>query len=325
MRRIRNICRTHRFDDRYTAWSAVVVICGLLIGTSLLSAGLGQETQAAVKVGQDPAVTPVSGPSWPNRLGLRYSDTTLGRSGATYGPPPDQRPAPAPPIPLQVGRPVVLSGADLYRLNCQACHRAEGAGTPPEIKSVVAAVQGSSLELVRRQLQQQGKTATASDARTQAAKARTDLFNRIRKGGQRMPPFAHLQEADIASIYGYLTELAASPDAAPESRRTVSWARLGEHVIKGTCHICHDAVGPRPSSQAMSQGVIPPFNVLLQDKPVVDFLTKVRSGAAVTSADAAFHYRGRMPVFPYLRDVDVAAAYMFLNEYPPQREGYAGR
>ena len=67
------------------------------------------------------------------------------------------------------------------------------------------------------------------------------------------------------------------------------------------------------------QGTIPPLNVLLQEKPVVDFLTKVRSGAAVTSSDASFHYRGRMPVFAYLRDIDVAAAYTFLVDYPPQR------
>jgi hypothetical protein len=32
-----------------------------------------------------------------------------------------------------------------------------------------------------------------------------------------------------------------------------------------------------------------------------------------------------MPVFPYLRDLEVAAAYMFLVDYPPQAEGPAGR
>jgi hypothetical protein len=44
----------------------------------------------------------------------------------------------------------------------------------------------------------------------------------------------------------------------------------------------------------------------------------VRSGAAVTSDDARIHYRGRMPVFSYLRDVDVAAAFTYLAEYPPR-------
>ena len=134
-----------------------------------------------------------------------------------------------------------------------------------------------------------------------------------------MPPFPHLQKEDIDALYAYLTQLAGSPDASPQSRRTTSWARLGEHVVKGTCHICHDAVGPRPSGEAqLVQGKIPSFTALLEDKPVVDFVTKVRSGAAVMTGDPLFHYRGRMPVFSYLQDVEVAAAYMFLVDYPPQ-------
>jgi mono/diheme cytochrome c family protein len=216
-----------------------------------------------------------------------------------------------------MGRSVELTGADIYRLNCQACHRAEGVGSPPEIKSVIAAVQGSSLELIRRESQQKGTTAGAADARAKADRARTELFDRIKRGGQRMPPLAHLGDADLTALYGYLTALAGAPEA-PAARRTVSVARLGEHVVKGTCLICHDAVGPRPSSQAMLQGTVPPLNVLLQEKPIVDFLTKVRSGAAVTSDDARIHYRGRMPVFSYLRDVDVAAAFTYLAEYPPR-------
>jgi mono/diheme cytochrome c family protein len=277
---------------------------------------------------QDPVVTPVAGPSWLHHLGLTYRESSLGRSGATYGPPPTpstygppSTPRPSQPnaAPLAVGKPVVLSGADLYRLNCQACHRAEGTGAPPEIKSVLGLVQGSSLELVRRHLQQEGKTATHSAARTQAARARADLYQRIQKGGQRMPALAHLQEADIDALYAYLTQLAGSPDALPQMRRTTSWARLGEHVVKGTCHICHDAVGPRPSGEAvLMQGLIPPFTTLLADKPVADFVTKARSGAAVMTGDPAFHYRGRMPVFSYLQDVEVAAAYMFLVDYPPR-------
>ena len=142
-------------------------------------AGADGGRQGSVKLGQDPSVTPVSGPSWLNHLGVRYDETTLGRSGATYGPGPDQ-PAGAPPsIPLQVGRPVTLTGGDLYRLNCQACHRAEGKGTPPEIKSVFTAVQGSSLELVRRQLRNKGRQPTP--VRQAPAIARADLVSRIKK------------------------------------------------------------------------------------------------------------------------------------------------
>ncbi len=301
----------------------VVFIAGSVVGTTLTVVGGDFSNQQSAHPPKTktpaPVVTPVAGPSWLNRLGLRYSDTSLGRSGATYGPPtPLPRPSLPSAVPLAVGRPVELSGADLYRLNCQSCHRAEGTGSPPEIKSVLGLVQGSSLKLVREHLEKTGTASAGSAARAQATRARADLYQRIQKGGQRMPPLAHLQEADINAVYAYLTLLAGTPDGPPQSRQTTTWARLGEHVVKGTCHICHDAVGPRPSSQALAQGTIPPFTILLEDKPVVEFLTKVRSGAPVTMGDPAFHYRGRMPVFPFLQDVEVAAAYMFLVDYPPQ-------
>jgi mono/diheme cytochrome c family protein len=303
-----------------------VVVAGLLALNALIRGDVmsGSQTGRASKRTPDPDVTAVAGPSWLNRLGVTYGETTLGRSGAPYGPPPGQAVG-AVPKPLAVGHAVALTGADLYRLNCQSCHRAEGTGSPPEIKSVLGAVQGSSLELVRRQLIQQGKADVDSLARAQAGRARTDLHDRVKKGGQRMPALAHLQEADFAALYGYLTQLASSPDPAPQLRRAVSWSRLGEHVIKGTCHICHDAVGPRPTRQAMVEGAIPAFTTLLEDKPVIDFVTKVRIGAPVTMGDPVFHYRGRMPVLPHLREVEIAAAYMFLVDYPPQAKAPGAR
>jgi mono/diheme cytochrome c family protein len=293
-------------------------IAALMAAGAVALAGQQAGQPASGKPARDPNVTPVAGPSWLNQLGVRPGDTTLGRGGATYGPPPGERTSKPAPIPFDdIGRPVVLTGADLYRLNCQACHRAEGSGAAPDVKSVLGLVQGSSLALVRKQLHEQGKGNVEAAARAQSAKARTELHNRVLKGGQKMPPLAHLQEADFTALYAYLTQLAGAPDASRQSRRTLSWSRLGEHVVKGTCHICHDAVGPKPTTEAMMRGTIPPFTTLLAEKPIVDFLTKVRAGAPVT-LEAPFHFRGRMPVFPYLRDVEVAAAYMFLVEYPPQ-------
>jgi mono/diheme cytochrome c family protein len=312
--------RTHKL----AAIAALMAATALTVGV----AGSSNEQGTPAPKTTDPVVTPVAGPSWLNRLGLTYRESSLGRSGATYGPPPPaptygppSAPRPLQPgaAPLAVGKPVVLSGADLYRLNCQACHRAEGTGSPQEIKSVLGLVQGSSFELVRQHLQKQGRTSSSSAARAEATRAKGDLYRRIQKGGQRMPAFAHLQDADIDVLYAYLTRLAGSPDALPQLRQTTSWARLGEHVVKGTCHICHDAVGPRPSGQsALVLGIIPSFAALLEDKPVADFVTKVRSGAPVTTGEAAFHYRGRMPVLSYLQDTEVAAAYMFLVDYPPR-------
>jgi mono/diheme cytochrome c family protein len=119
-------------------------------------------------------------------------------------------------------------------------------------------------------------------------------------------------------VYAYLTELAGTPDARPMVKETVSWERLGENVVKGTCHICHDAAGAQPKGRALLNGEIPPFTTVLATKSVVDFVNKVRSGAPTTMNDLPFHYRGRMPVFYYLKDHELAAAYLFLTIFPPQ-------
>ena len=64
---------------------------------------------------------------------------------------------------------------------------------------------------------------------------------------------------------------------------------------------------------------------MLADKPVVDFVDKVRRGAPVVMGDLPFHYRGRMPAFTYLRDQEVAAAYLYLTTYPPHASDDAPR
>lgn len=301
-----------------------LLLAGSIAGGALLGAHNGIDSgQARGSAGKpaEPVVTPVAGPSWLNHLKLTYRDSSLGRGAGRYGPAPTEPPPAVRDSTSSsvAGQSAVLTGVDLYRLNCQACHRAEGTGSPPEIKSILDLVQGSSFEFVRRQLQQEGGTARAATIRRQVSTARKELYRRIRGGGERMPPLAHLQEADINLLYAYLTELARTPDSSGHSPRTVSWARLGEHVVKGTCHICHDATGPRPTHDAMLlQGVIPSLTVLIADNPQVDFIRKARSGAPVFAGRPLFHYRGRMPVFYYLHDEELAAAYDYLVAYPPQ-------
>ena len=95
--------------------------------------------------------------------------------------------------------------------------------------------------------------------------------------------------------------------------------RLGEFVVKGTCHICHDATGPRPTSTAiLLQGRIPSLASLLADKPIADFVNKVRAGESVMMGDPLYPHRGRMPVFYYLSDMEIGAAYKYLSAYPPR-------
>ncbi len=214
-------------------------------------------------------------------------------------------------------RTIALTGADLYRLNCQACHRESGAGAPPEIHSLLGPVQGSSLELVRRRLQPHDASA-ATDGRAEASRAHQQILIRLHKGGTRMPPRDYLQDADMRVLFAYLTELAGTPDAQRQSTRTVSWARLGEITVKGTCHICHDSVGPRPSDDAILGGAIPSLQSLLTTKSVADFVRKARDGDVIRMGDAGTLHRGRMPVFYYLNDEEITAAYMYLATYPPK-------
>ena len=82
----------------------------------------------------DPTVTPVVGPSWLTHLGATHAGSSLGRGAAVYGPGADTKTT-APQQSLGVPRTFTMTGADLYRLNCQACHGESGTGAPPEIKS----------------------------------------------------------------------------------------------------------------------------------------------------------------------------------------------
>ena len=246
---------------------------------------------------QEPPVTAVSGPSWLHTLGLDFRDTSLGRGAGRYGPNPTDLAVDRQP-PSTRGAPAAVTGADLYRLNCQACHRAEGTGAPPEIKSVLPAVQGSTLHQMRGTV------------------TKADLYTRIAKGGQRMPARAHLQPADVDLLYTYLTTLAGSTGTA-STRESITLDRLGEHVVKGTCHICHDAVGPRPSDQAILDGAIPSLASIMATKAIAEFVNKAERGAVTVMGTPPVPHRGRMPVFYYLTDTELAAAYTYLKAHPP--------
>ena len=291
----------------------------LLLAAAQATALAAQDDRSrhAAPARADTAVTAAAGPSWLTHLGIRFDDTSLGRGSSRYGAAPDEPAVMRKPVTLAVERTVTLTGADLYRLNCQACHRAEGTGAPPEVRSVLPAVQGSSLAMMRAQLQRDGRMAVGTP-QSRSTEARDALYRRIRLGGEHMPPRGHLREPELDALYAYLSGLAHTPDAPAPRRVAVSWAHLGEHVIKGTCHICHDAAGPPPTSRALLEGAIPPLSALLSGTPVAEFVNKVRSGAPVYMGDPPRHYRGRMPVYDYLTDQEIAAGYAFLSAYPPR-------
>jgi mono/diheme cytochrome c family protein len=305
--------------SRASVASSLVACTSLVILAVLFAFGAIGSAQKLPwpNVGEDPIVTSVVGPSWLTHLGIPLSRTSLGQGSERYGPSPDQSREPRNES-IGVRRSIEINGADLYRLNCQACHRAEGTGTPPEIRSVLGPVQGSSLALVRKRVQQQHDASAEKAARAKASRARADVLARMHKGGLRMPPRDYLQEEDMQALFAYLTQLAGSPDAKRQSTRVVSWARLGELVVKGTCHICHDAVGPAPTGSALLRGAIPSLETLLTTKSISEFVHKARDGEVVSLGNPELRHRGRMPVFYYLRDEEVAATYVYLATYPPQ-------
>jgi mono/diheme cytochrome c family protein len=266
------------------------------ITTAVLACGV----IAAVSAAPDQSVTPVAGPSWLHRLGILYRDTSLGRGAGRYGPGPGDLATDRKPLAVTLSPAVTVTGAELYRVNCQACHRAEGTGAPPEIKSVLPAVQGSTLREMRGKL------------------TREQFDERMAKGGQKMPPRDYLQRADIDILYAYLTTLGGTAAKPAGTKETISADRLGEQVVKGTCHICHDATGPAPSAKALLEGARPSLAGIMTNTSILEFVNKVERGAPAMMGEPVAAHRGRMPVFYYLTDNELAAAYKYLHAYPPK-------
>lgn len=117
-------------------------LAGLIAGATLLGAdSRGRQPNRSAAQPADSIVTPVVGPSWLNHLKLNFSDSSLGRGAGRYGPTPTEPQTVTPgSTSFVAGQSNVITGADLYRLNCQACHRAEGTGSPPDIKSLLSLV-----------------------------------------------------------------------------------------------------------------------------------------------------------------------------------------
>src|SRR3954463_4023129 len=105
--------------------------CGLALVLAAWSA-----TAVLAAASGEPLITPVAGLSTLRSHGLTVARTSMGFT-ARLGPPPD---APLPPdgaLSITASGRRTITGADLYRLNCRACHRANGGGAPPEVNSLI--------------------------------------------------------------------------------------------------------------------------------------------------------------------------------------------
>jgi len=163
-----------------------------------------------------------------------------------------------------------------------------------------------------------GMDMSRADAAVLANQSKATLLQRLHNGGTDMPPFPHLTEPEVRAILAYLNQLAGVPGA--ERQQAVveeSPVRVGEHIVKSTCHICHNAAGPNPNPEQISQGAIPPLSTLTTRTNLPEFVRKVRSGAPIVMGTPALLCRGRMPVFYYLSENEAADVYMYLKRYRP--------
>jgi mono/diheme cytochrome c family protein len=167
-------------------------------------------------------------------------------------------------------------------------------------------------------MKKSGMDISQTDAAQLAGQSRAALLQRLHNGGQDMPPFPHLSEAEIRSLAAYLKQLAGVPGAEHEQVGVKeSPLRVGEHIVKSTCHVCHSAAGPNPSPQQLMDGAIPPLETLTTRTNRTEFVRKVTQGAPIIMGALPLACRGRMPVFHYLSEDEVADAYMYLTFYPP--------
>ncbi|HSZ64456.1 MAG TPA: cytochrome c [Terriglobales bacterium] len=305
----------------------LTTICPLLLSAALM---LGQS--AARK---DAPITAVTGESWLHHINRSFDETSMGKTWR-LGPATDESDPrslrssrqssrgsmfPATGLPDSTGsgsRMETLRGSDLYRLNCQGCHGEHGLGAPPEIGSVIDPVRATSLVLVAQRMKKTGMELSRRETEELVKQSRSALLKRLHEGGTDMPSFHHFSEAEIRSLVAYLNQLAGVPAAAKEQVAIQeSHARVGELIVKSTCHVCHDAMGPNPTPAQLLDGTIPPLSALPMRVNKTQLVRKVTRGAPVIMGTTSSVYRGRMPVFSYLSENEAADVYEYLTHYPP--------
>lgn len=271
-------------------------------------------------------VTPIHGESWLKHIHRRFDQTSMGKSSGVYGPRapmPSEWPPNSPPVSSGnlSSQNKTLSGVDLYRFKCQGCHGVFGVGAPPEIRSVIDPVRATSAKLYVERMKKVGMDVDLNSATPLARQARQAIMDRLHKGGTDMPPpDPQLTDLEARSLLAYLRQLAGIPGAEKQQVRiNEPPLRTGEHIVKNTCHICHDAVGPNPTPDEILRGEIPPLGTLTSRLTLNDFLTKVTAGRPVLEGPLAIPMRGHMPVFTYLNRDEVADVYLYLSAYPPQQ------
>jgi mono/diheme cytochrome c family protein len=172
-------------------------------------------SQAAAQ--KQSSVTPVSGESWIIHLRRPLEETSMGKTGL-LGPATlelsdaEQKKTRTPRRGLASGnQSTIVQGADLYRLNCRACHGEFGLGASPEINSVIDATRATYAPFTLERLSKRGMETTRTQANELANQAKGALLERLHNGGVDMPPFPQLSESEARAIFAYLRQPANIP------------------------------------------------------------------------------------------------------------------
>ena len=292
---------------------------------AMTNLGLASPRPSAPVKTADLRPTAVVGESWLQHLRRSFDETSMDKTGR-LGPPElggdDGLSRQLTALPRQFedqNKTVTLHGSDLYRMNCRGCHGETGAGAPPEINSLINPVRATSELVIRERMRASGITMSRADAAKLAAQSRAMLLDRLHHGGQDMPAFPHLSEAEVNSLIAYLRQLTGVPRAQSEQLAVrEERVRVGEHIAKSTCHVCHNAAGPNPTPPQLSAGAIPPLRTLVLRTTPAEFVRKVTQGAPILMGAPPQLLRGRMPVFYYLSEEEAEDVYLYLTNYPPQ-------
>jgi mono/diheme cytochrome c family protein len=314
----KHMSRSHEAGGRFSGSNTkpflqmVIAIAVFVFASTLLGQTAGTK---------DSSVTAVQGESWILHLNRSFSRTSMGKTWDL---------GPAPPAPGEEStwkldlspdystQTLTLHGSDLYRISCRGCHGPVGQGAPPEINAVTGPVEATSVEATMERMKKAGRDMDPADARAMAKESKESLIKRLHVGGKNMPA-PTLSEPEIHSLVAFLEELSDVPNAEKNQiaiKQTP--VRVGEHIVKSTCHVCHSATGPDPTPQQILQGAIPPLSTLTTRVSLPQFVQKVTYGAPIVMGTPPTTYRGRMPVFTYLSQDEAADAYSYLLLHPPR-------
>jgi mono/diheme cytochrome c family protein len=332
------------------ALAATLAAAGLLVSASAQNAPANKENGGAPTAATPVAAATVreypipsgQGPSCLKHLGLTVSQTRMGQMGGTGALPASTHGNPQPSSgdtgraanlnsviprflstfrsnPEQaaaiLNEKFAVSGADLYRWNCQACHGPDGQGATPEINSVLGPVQGTSPVMTRKRLEARGLDVDDDMIQQVTELAEASLRDRFQHGGKNMPSFEYLRADEVEALFGYLEKLASVPPTkrdgllVPESA-----ARVGEHIVRGTCHVCHDATGPGSGHTAMTQGTIPSLASIPRDHSLSGIVHQVQYGSSSTMKMTGGDV---MPAYPYFTEEEIAALYLVAYSHRP--------